>query len=75
MVASRRYRWQGDGSYLSAGGGERDVPGQDGFEVDQLPLTSGLTSVPNPVRPRHVGDRSRVLRTRDLSASFLQSKR
>jgi len=40
-----------------------------------VPLTSGLTSVPNPVRPRHVGDRSRVLRTRDLSASFLQSKR
>jgi hypothetical protein len=38
-------------------------------------LTSGLTSVPNPVRPRHFGDRSRVLRTRDLSASFLQSKR
>jgi hypothetical protein len=38
-------------------------------------LTSQLTSVPNSVRPRHVGDRSRVLRTRDLSASFLQSKR
>ena len=33
MAASRRYRWQGDGSYSSARGGGRDVPGQEGFEV------------------------------------------
>jgi len=63
-------RWE----LFKCGGGERDVPGRMDSKWISYRLLSGLTSVPNPVRPRHVGDRSRVLRTRDLRAFIFAIK-